>query len=282
VLPKLAELLAAGKKRVVLDNTYPTRVSRAGVIRTAHAHGVPVRCRYLATSLADAHFNVAMRQLEKYGRLLGPDEMKTLAKTDPNLPPPVALARWAASFEPPAVDEGFAAVETIPFVRRVDPKHTGKGLLLDVDGTLRRTKSGELFPRSADDVEMIPGRRDILRLWLDAGYRLFLVSNQSGIASGKLTRAEADAAFARTVKLLDLEVTEIAYCPHPSFPVGCYCRKPMPGLAALLMRRHGLAREGLVMVGDMESDAAFAANLGIRYVDQAIFFGLGGPSPGAD
>ena len=279
LVPKLAELLAAGKKRVVLDNTYPTRISRVGVLRTALAHGVPVRCRFLETSLADAHFNVAMRQLEKYDRLLGPDEMKALAKSDPNLPPPVALARWAASFEPPALDEGFAAVEKIPFVRRPDPRLVNQGLLLDVDGTLRKTKSGELYPRSADDVELLPGRREILRLWIDAGYPLFLVSNQSGVASGKLTAKDADAAFARTVELLDLPVAEITYCPHPSFPVGCYCRKPMPGLAALLMRRHGLARERLIMVGDMDSDAEFAKNAGIRYFDQATFFGLGGPSP---
>ena len=33
-----------------------------------------------------------------------------------------------------------------------------KGLLLDVDGTLRKTKSGELYPRSADDVEILPNR----------------------------------------------------------------------------------------------------------------------------
>ena len=279
LVPKLAELLAAGRKRVVLDNTYPTRGSRAGVIRTALAHGVPVRCRFLETSLADAHFNCAMRQLEKYDRLLGPDEMKALAKSDPNLPPPVALARWAASFEPPTLDEGFSAVEKIPFVRRPDPRLVNKGLLLDVDGTLRKTKSGELYPRSPEDVELLPGRREILRPWVDAGYRLFLVSNQSGIASGKLSKADAEAAFARTIELLDLPIAEVAYCPHPSFPVGCYCRKPMPGLAVLLMQRHALAREHLVMVGDMDSDAAFAKNLGIRYVDQALFFGLGGPTP---
>ena len=36
--------------------------------------------------------------------------------------------------------------------------------------------------------------------------------------------------FARTVELLDLPVAEVAYCPHPAFPVGCFCRKPLPGL----------------------------------------------------
>src|SRR5205807_6956107 len=102
LVPLLGESLAAGKTRVVLDNTYPTRVSRYAVIRIAHAYSVPVRCRFLNTPLSEAYQNVVLRILERYARLLGPDDLKELSKTDPNLPPPVAMARWAASFEPPA------------------------------------------------------------------------------------------------------------------------------------------------------------------------------------
>src|SRR4029077_19865975 len=112
-----------------------------------------------------------------------------------------------------------------------------------------------------------PGRRDSLARWIAAGYLLFFVSNQSGIASGKLTRVAAEAAFGRTVELLKLPVADIAYCPHPAFPVGCFCRKQFPGLGVMLMERHGLAREHLVVVGDMKSDADFAAELGARYSD---------------
>ena len=280
LVPRLVELLRSGQKRVVLDNTYPTRLSRAPVVAAAHAHGVPVRCRHLQTPLAQARINIVLRMVEKYGRSLGPEEMKALSKTDPNLPPPAALARWVSSFEPPAVDEGFAVVDPIPFVRRHDPTHTEKGLLLDVDGSLRKTRSGEIYPRHPDDVELLPGRRETLARWVDAGYRLFFVSNQSGIASGQLTSAAAEAAFLRTVELLKLPVTEVAYCPHPAFPVGCYCRKPMPGLGVYLMQRHRLALKHLVVVGDMASDAEFAAGLGARYFDAATFFALNGPRPG--
>lgn len=273
LVPRMVEFLRAGQRRIVLDNTYPTRISRFPVIHAARVHGVPVRCRHLHTPLTEARINIVLRMLERYGRPLGPDEMKALAKKDPNLPPPAALMRWTSSFEPPALDEGFAAVETIPFVRRPQPARTEKGLLLDVDGTLRKTRSGEIYPRHADDIEILPGRREVLARWVAAGYRLFFVSNQSGIASGKLTHAAAEACFLRTAELLQLPVTGIAYCPHPAFPVGCYCRKPMPGLGVYLMERHQLAREHLVVVGDMASDAEFAAGLGARYVDAGEFFG---------
>jgi histidinol-phosphate phosphatase family protein len=274
LLPKLGELLASGQRRVVLDNTYATRTSRYGVIRKAHAHGVPVRCRFLATPIDEAYANVVRRVLERYGKLLGPDDLKELGKTDPNLPPPQAMARWAASFEAPALDEGFSVVEEIPFVRRPTPDHTNKGLLLDVDGTLRRTKSGEIFPRDPDDVEILPGRREVLERWVADGYELFFVSNQGGIASGSVTVAAADAAFARTIDLLGLPVAEVAYCPHPAFPAGCFCRKPLPGLGVMLMQRHALAREHLVMVGDMDSDEDFARALGARYVPAESFFAV--------
>ena len=272
LIPRLGELLASGQRRVILDNTYATRVSRYGVIRTAHAHGVPVRCRFLATPIDEAYANVVLRILERYGRLLGPEELKELGKDDPNLPPPQAMARWAASFEAPHVDEGFAVVEELPFVRRVDPRFTGKGLLLDVDGTLRRTRSGEIFPRSPEDVELLPGRREQLRRWVADGYKLFFISNQSGVASGTVSKEAAEAAFARTVELLDLPVAEVAYCPHPAFPVGCFCRKPLPGLGVALIQRHQLAREHLVMVGDMDSDRDCARALAARYVHADEFF----------
>lgn len=281
LVPRLAELLASGHRRVVLDNTYPTRLSRASVIAVAQAYGVPVRCRHVQTPLAEARINIVLRTLAKYGRLLGPDDMKILAKTDPNLPPPPALQRWAGSFEPPCLDEGFSYLDLIPFVRRLDPMHTEKGLLLDVDGTVRTTRSGQIYPHHPDDVVLLPGRRETLARWLDAGYHLFFVSNQSGVASGQITSAAAEAAFQRTQELLGLPVAEIAYCPHKAFPVGCFCRKPMPGLGVYLMARHRLAREHLVMVGDMDSDAAFAAGLGARYHDAAAFFAPNGPQPGS-
>ena len=119
------------------------------------------------------------------------------------------MARWAASFERPALDEGFSVVEEIPFVRRPGHAGTVKGLLLDVDGTLRITRSGEIYPREPDDVQLLPGRRDVLQKWVDDGYRLFFVSNQSGIASGNVSREAADACFQRTVELLGLPVAEM-------------------------------------------------------------------------
>lgn len=273
LIPMLAERLNGDNPRVVMDNTYPTRLSRYPVIRTAHANKVPVRCIHMATPVREAMINVVNRVLDRHGQLLGPDEMKELSKTDPNLPPPAALSAYAASFEPPDLDEGFSVIDPVVFERRPGPAYTNKGLLLDVDGTLRITKSGEFYPRHPDDIELMPNRRAVLQGWIDKGYQLFFVSNQSGVSSKQLSLANAEACFARTAELLNLPIEEIIFCPHKAFPVGCFCRKPFPGMGVHLMRKHELALEHLIMVGDMESDEGFAESIGAKFEHAKEFFG---------
>lgn len=277
----LDKLLEQGQSRVVLDNTYPTRISRMRLIDVAHRHGVPVRCVHIATNLEDARINVASRILGRYGKLLSPEEMKTLGKTDPNLPPPGAMQNYQNMFEAPSEDEGFQAVDQVEFVRRAEPNKTEKGLLLDVDGTLRVTLSGEKYPRTPEDIDLLPHRKAVLEKWIAEGYKLFFISNQSGVHSGKLSVEDADACFQKTIDLLGLPVEEVCYCPHSAFPVGCFCRKPMPGMAVYLSDKYQLAHQHLVMVGDMKSDAAFAEGLGIRYFDAEDFFSAEGVTPAA-
>ena len=275
LVPKLGELLASGQRRVVLDNTYPTRASRYSVIRKAHAYGAPVRCLFLATPLDDAYANVVTRVLERHGRLLGPDELKELGKDNPNLPPPAAMARWARASRRRTSTRGSGwsrrsrscgARGRISRARGSCSTSTGRS------GGRRAARCSRVTPTTSSSC---PGRAQVLRRWVADGYALFFVSNQSGVASGTITREAADRGFARTVELLGLPVAEVAYCPHPAFPVGCFCRKPLPGLGVSLIHRHRLAREHLVMVGDLDSDEGFARGLGARFVRADAFFGEG-------
>ena len=84
--------------------------------------------------------------------------------------------------------------------------------------------------------------------------------------------AAVEASLWQTVQLLGLPISEIRYCPHSASPVACYCRKPLPGFGVDLIRRYGLSREHLVMVGDRESDADFARNVGARFEWAEDFF----------
>ena len=98
LLPVLEGELASGRRRVVLDNTYATRAARNEVLEVASAHGVPVRCLWLTTPLADAQVNVARRTLAG----LTSAAVQALR--------PDALYRYQRELEPPEVEEGFTAV----------------------------------------------------------------------------------------------------------------------------------------------------------------------------
>ena len=67
--------------------------------------------------------------------------------------------------------------------------------------------------------------------WVVAG-----LTWQPRIAAGDLTEDQLAAIIARTNQLLGIEV-EVVHCPHGAGPPLCWCRKPLPGMGAVLIRR---------------------------------------------
>lgn len=275
LVPVFERAADAGATRFVADNTYASKGSRAALLAAARRRGWPVRCVWLDVPLAEAQMNAAKRMIERCGRLLSPEEMRRAGRDDPNLFPPPAQRTWLDRFEAPEEAEGFAAVERIPFVRDWGPGFDGRALVLDYDGTLRKTRSGRIYPVDPDDVEALPGRTEVLRRYAQEGWRLLGVSNQSGIATGHVTEDVARACFERTNALLGVDI-EYVFCPHaPAKPPRCWCRKPMPGWGVHFVLRHRLDPASTVMVGDLESDRGFAEACGFGYVNADEFFAGG-------
>ncbi len=270
LIAKMEASYLEGKRRFVLDNTYPSVKSRKPVIEWAQNHNLPVRCILLDTSIENAQYNAVYRMIKKYSKLLSPEELKD--KKDPNMFPPVALFRYRKLFEPPSVVEGFSSVEKIHFERDRDPMvYVNKAVIFDYDGTLRVSKSGEKFPQSPDDVEILPNRSEVLRKYQQDGYLLLGVSNQSGIGKGVLTSAQAIACFERTNELLGVKI-DYRFCPHGTFPVRCYCHKPMIGFGVEFIEQYKLNPAQTIMVGDMTKDETFAKRCGFQYANSAEFF----------
>src|SRR5262249_18056122 len=197
LLPQL-DVLLSGKKNVVLDNLFATKVSRAGVLAVAKKHKARTTCVLLGATLEDAQFNACLRMMERAGRILDPTE-KT---KDPNLFPMAVIYKYRKEFEKPSAAEGFDELRTVPFTREWPKEWVNSAYLFDYDGTLRDTKSGGKFPTSKDDIKILPGRIDKLRALKKAGHLLLGVSNQSGIARGDLTREQCIACFQETNRLL--------------------------------------------------------------------------------
>lgn len=264
LVPALAGHLAAGRRQVVLDNTYGSRAARNVVIETAWAHRVPVRCVWLQTSLEQAQVNVVQRMLARHGRLLGPEELRRAARDDPGALSPGALFRHRREQEPPEASEGFVRVDAVPFARRRPPDFQGRALIFWYDGVVRRSRSGARTPVAPDDVELLPGRREAIRRHLDDGWLVVGVSWHPEIAGGTRSAEDVGDVFARTHELLGAQIDPV-YCPHGDGPAVCWCRKPLPGLGVLLIERHRLDPARCVYVGRDASDEAFARTMGFAY-----------------
>ena len=110
--------LATGTRRFVLDNTYLTRATRSDVIDTANRHGVPVRCIWVDTPLAQAQVNMVERLLDRFGALPSSSELAALSRREPGVLTPTSQMRTLRELEPPALDEGFAAIDHVRFTRK--------------------------------------------------------------------------------------------------------------------------------------------------------------------
>jgi D-glycero-D-manno-heptose 1,7-bisphosphate phosphatase len=136
-----------------------------------------------------------------------------------------------------------------------------KALVLDRDGTIIEHVP---YLHATENVVLLPGVRDGLRLAMSAGLRLFLHTNQSGVGRGMFTIADAESCTARMIDLLDLGVapfTRICTAPeHPSEP--SLYRKPSPRFAQEIMQDFGYEASEIWYVGDRASDMATAEAAG--------------------
>ena len=265
------ELRQSGVSRIVLDNTYVSRKSRAAVVQAATRAGLPVRCVWLQTSVEDAQVNASGRMLSAYGKLLSPEEMRLAVRTDVSAFGPAVQFRYERSLEPPDPAEGFAAIDALPFERRRDPAARNRALILWCDGVLARSRSGQRAPSSPDDVEVVAGRGEVLSRYAAEGWPLLGLAWRPEIAEEKLSTDAVDAGFARMISALGVPL-DVKYCPHGGGPPVCWCRKPLPGLGVVFVRQYQLDPAQCIYVGQGHQDAAFARRLGFQYREADAFF----------
>jgi len=256
---------------IVLDNTYASRQSRAAVVQAAWQRRLSVRCIWLTTSIEDAQVNAVERMLLRHGRLLAGDEIRKARKRDATVFAPTVQFRYQRELEPPDAVEGFSRVERMPFARRRDPSFVNRAVIVWCDGVLRQSKSGRRTPASADDVEVMAERGEVLRTYWADGWRLLGLSWHPEIADETMTAAEVEAGFRRMQELLGLEI-EVEYCPHAAGPPTCWCRKPLPGLGLVLVHRYQLDPARCIYVGAGPQDPGFARRLGFGYQPASEFF----------
>jgi HAD superfamily hydrolase (TIGR01662 family) len=136
-----------------------------------------------------------------------------------------------------------------------------KAVLFDRDGTLVVD-----VPYNGDPAEVrpFPGARRVLDELRSLGLATGVLSNQSGIARGILTRRQVESVNARVEDLLGpFDVWEV--CPHADED-GCRCRKPAPGMIHSACSRLGIDASEVAFIGDIGSDVEAARAAGARGV----------------
>ena len=266
--PLLESALKRGEN-VVIDNTHPTIKSRSEFIKIAKQFDCTVTAQVMTTSIEDCQLNAVSRMIKKYGKLINNEDIKQFK--DSNLFPIAVLFNYRNIYEAPTLFEGFNSIEYTKFSRVWGDEYNSKALFLDYDGTIRETISGEFYPRTPADVKILPNRIKKLIEYQRNGYKLFGISNQSGIHKGLLTHEQTKDCFDKTNKLLGLDI-EYAYCPHASAPITCYCRKPSVGMVAFFIEKYKISTEKSKFVGNAGTDRTCANRIGIKYYEKSEFF----------
>ncbi len=143
-----------------------------------------------------------------------------------------------------------------------------KVIFLDRDGVINKKSSDGDYVKSWKEFEFLPGAKEALALLTVAGYKIFIISNQRGIARGLMSVEDLKDLHYRMESELNGHGAWLAgsyYCPHKNEDA-CFCRKPQPGLLYRAAREHYLDLTKVIMIGDRPSDVAAAEAAGCRAI----------------
>lgn len=143
-----------------------------------------------------------------------------------------------------------------------------KTIFLDRDGVINKD-IGYLY--EINKFEFIDGIFQSCRHFINLGYSIIIVSNQSGIERGFYTERDYQIVTAWMIEKFinnDIKILDALHCPHGP-DSNCNCRKPLPGMFLESKRKYNINMESSWMIGDKETDIVGARAAGIK---QSILF----------
>ena len=134
-----------------------------------------------------------------------------------------------------------------------------KVVLLDRDGVVNQYPGDGNYVTRVKDLRVFPGAVKAIRALTQAGYTVFVVSNQAGVGRGTFTQDKLNRITAKLLKKVEAgggKVRKILYCTH-SPDAGCECRKPGIGLIKQALKSVGKTishARHTFLVGDTDKD----------------------------
>ncbi len=139
-----------------------------------------------------------------------------------------------------------------------------KLVVLDRDGTIN--SDSDRYIKSPAEWKPIPGSLEAIARLSQAGWRVVVATNQSGIERGLFDVATLNAIHAemhRRVAQAGGRIDAVFFCPHAAAS-HCACRKPQPGMLKEIGARLNVALAGVPVVGDAQRDLHAAAAVGAK------------------
>ena len=137
-----------------------------------------------------------------------------------------------------------------------------KTIFLDRDGVINKEVN---YLHKIDDFEFIYGIFDACIYFQKLGYKIVIITNQSGISRGYYTEKQYQIVTKWMLNEFlnnQIQILDIFHCPH-SPEANCNCRKPNPGMLLDAKSKHNIDMKKSWMIGDKENDIIAANKSGI-------------------
>jgi len=136
-------------------------------------------------------------------------------------------------------------------------------VFVDRDGTIIEDRDYCSDPK---DVNIFPGATEALQRLKSKGFKLIIITNQSGIGRGLFTLEQYRAVEAEVLRQLGDGLIDASYfCPDAPGQ-HCNCRKPATGMIVSAAREHQLSLSRSFLIGDKETDVECGHNAGVRAI----------------
>ncbi len=146
-----------------------------------------------------------------------------------------------------------------------------KIIFLDRDGVINEYPGDKDYVKSWEEFRFIPGAKYALKKLNDRGFKIFIISNQAGVAKAILSQQDLDSLtrkMLRELKKLKINIRGVYYCTHHPDD-NCPCRKPKSGLIKKALKEHNIPRSILkqsFFIGDSIQDVKTGKSVGCKTI----------------